>query len=145
MFHIRFCAGRTVLRLALTAAALAALFTASFRALAQEKTGTQYRYDAWKTEQGLPQNSVKAILQTKDGYLWFSTRFGVVRFDGMTFRVFDRFNTPELYYDNCLALAEDQADGSLWLATMVGVVRYNDQSCKSYRLCSGEALDRVWS
>jgi ligand-binding sensor domain-containing protein/signal transduction histidine kinase len=145
MSHERFCAGRAALRLTLSAAALAVLSSASFHALAQEKTGTQYRYDAWKTEQGLPQNSVKAILQTKDGYLWFSTRFGVVRFDGVTFRVFDRFNTPELSYDNCLALAEDQVDGSLWLATMFGVVRYKDQSFKRYKLCSGEELDRVWS
>jgi ligand-binding sensor domain-containing protein/signal transduction histidine kinase len=142
----RFRSGWIPCRPALTVAGLAVLFLASSAAWAQEEgRGTQYRYDVWKTEQGLPQNSVKSILQTKDGYLWFSTRFGVVRFDGVAFRVFDRFNTPELSYDNCVALAEDQRDGSLWLATMFGVVRYKDQSFKSYRLCTGEGMDRIWS
>ncbi|HKS38376.1 MAG TPA: two-component regulator propeller domain-containing protein, partial [Verrucomicrobiae bacterium] len=127
-------------------AGLMALFLACLPALGQEEEkDTQYRYDVWKTEQGLPQNSVKGILQTQDGYLWFSTRFGVVRFDGVAFRVFDRFNTPELSYDNCVALAEDQGDRSLWLGTMFGVVRYKDQSFKGYRLVTGVGMDRIWS
>jgi hypothetical protein len=32
-----------------------------------------YRFDNWTTEHGLPQNSVLAITQTRDGYLWFAT------------------------------------------------------------------------
>jgi ligand-binding sensor domain-containing protein len=49
-----------------------------------------YIHDAWRVEEGLPQNSVRAIVQTQDGYLWFGTQEGLVRFDGIRFKVFDR-------------------------------------------------------
>lgn len=37
----------------------------------------QYRINQWKTEDGLPQNTVECILQTQDGYLWIGTRIGL--------------------------------------------------------------------
>ena len=43
---------------------------------------------SWGTEAGLPQNTVNAIVQTRDGYLWLATRDGVARFDGVRFTVF---------------------------------------------------------
>ena len=43
---------------------------------------TQYRMEAWQTEQGLPLNTVQALLQTGDGYLWVGTGGGLARFDG---------------------------------------------------------------
>ena len=39
-------------------------------------------------EDGLPQSSVNAMLQTRDGFLWFGTHGGLVRFDGHAFRTF---------------------------------------------------------
>lgn len=50
----------------------------------------QYRFDTWTTENGLPQNTINDILQTRDGYLWLATYGGLVRFDGARFVVFDR-------------------------------------------------------
>ena len=99
------------------------LFLNSGGAPAAEVADTQYRFSTRKTEQGLPQNSVKAILQTHDGYLWFGTRFGIVRYDGVAFRVFDRVNTENLLYDNCLAITEEK-NGTVWFAAPQGVVRY---------------------
>ena len=45
----------------------------------------------WQVEQGLPQNKVTAVLQTRDGYLWVGTYNGLARFDGVRFTVFDIF------------------------------------------------------
>ena len=42
----------------------------------------QYRFDQWTADTGLPQNSVYAIKQTRDGYLWLATVDGLARFDG---------------------------------------------------------------
>src|SRR5689334_14442063 len=50
----------------------------------------------WETEHGLPENSATAIAQTKDGYLWFGTFNGLVRFDGVKFKVFTPENSPGL-------------------------------------------------
>ena len=44
--------------------------------------GAQYRFDVWTTDDGLPQNSVNDILQTRDSYIWLATYGGLVRFDG---------------------------------------------------------------
>src|SRR5262245_40465462 len=43
----------------------------------------QNRIDTWTTDNGLPQNSVTGLTQTPDGYIWFSTNDGLVRFDGV--------------------------------------------------------------
>ena len=46
---------------------------------------TQHILEKWTTENGLPQNSINDILQTRDGYLWLATHGGLVRFDGARF------------------------------------------------------------
>ncbi len=56
----------------------------------------QYRFDHWTADNGLPQNSVRDIVQTRDGYLWLATLDGLVRFDGVRFTVFRLVHTPTL-------------------------------------------------
>jgi ligand-binding sensor domain-containing protein/signal transduction histidine kinase len=94
---------------------------------------TQYGLDVWLTRDGLPQDSVKAILQTRDGYLWLGTWGGLARFDGVRFTVFNRTNTPALGDSHITALAED-ADGSLWIGTAnAGLIRLKDGVFESFR------------
>jgi len=64
----------------------------------------QYRFDHWTADDGLPQNSVYGIVQTNDGYLWFTTFDGLVRFDGVNFAVFNRNNTKGLTGNRILSL-----------------------------------------
>jgi signal transduction histidine kinase/streptogramin lyase len=89
----------------------------------------QFSYQTWQTGSGLPQNTIHGIVQTKDGYLWFATDGGVVRFDGYQFAVFDSRNTPALKSDNIRSLVEDD-EGTLWIGTGMGIVlrRGNDFS-----------------
>jgi len=70
-------------------------------ALEPNKAITQYIHEVWQTDDGLPQNSILAIAQTRDGYLWFGTEEGLVRFDGLIFTVFDKGNTEEIKH-NCI-------------------------------------------
>lgn len=93
-------------------------------ALDPERATTQYVHDSWQTEQGLPQNSIHSILQTRDGYLWLGTEEGLVRFDGIRFTVFDKRNTPTLKNNYIWTLFEDEK-GTLWIGTYGGgLVRY---------------------
>ena len=39
----------------------------------------------WRNADGLPSDSVTAIIQTHDGFLWVGTSAGLVRFDGVKF------------------------------------------------------------
>src|SRR5215470_8820561 len=73
-----------------------------------------YLRQTWQTAEGLPQNSVRAIVQTPEGYLWFATAEGLVRFDGNRFTVYDRTSTPPLPSGNISTLAV-AADGALWI------------------------------
>jgi ligand-binding sensor domain-containing protein len=50
-----------------------------------ESYAADWLVDAWRVEEGLPDNSVDAITQTPDGYLWLGTQGGLVRFDGVSF------------------------------------------------------------
>jgi ligand-binding sensor domain-containing protein/signal transduction histidine kinase len=83
----------------------------------------QPRFESWTTENGLPQNSIRDILQTRDGYLWLATEGGLVRFDGVRFVVFDR-SVPGIGSLRVGALREDR-HGTLWAGTTDGkVIRY---------------------
>src|SRR5688500_444612 len=54
---------------------------------------TQYVHRSWSSNDGLPQDSINAIAQTRDGYLWMATQEGLARFDGIEFVTFDARNT----------------------------------------------------
>ena len=103
--------------------ALLALFVAAapVSALDPRLALTQYGRRTWTSDQGLPQNSVHAIEQTADGYLWLGTQEGLARFDGVRFVVFDQKNTPAFSDHRVSALHEDRA-GSLWIGTWGGGV-----------------------
>jgi signal transduction histidine kinase/ligand-binding sensor domain-containing protein/CheY-like chemotaxis protein len=88
-------------------------------ALDPTKAITQYVQDVWNSDTGLPQNSVPAIVQTWDGYLWFGTEEGLVRFDGVRFTVFERENTPDLASNDVRALLVDRSR-NLWIGTHGG-------------------------
>src|SRR5437867_5971338 len=60
----------------------------------------EYRVTHWTAERGLPQNAIKALLQTRDGYLWIGTLNGLARFDGVRFKVFDHNNTSEMIHES---------------------------------------------
>src|SRR5947209_4463715 len=84
-----------------------------------------FRVKRWTTEDGLPQNRISSLKQTRDGYLWVGTWFGLARFDGIRFSVFNRFNTPELPDNTITSLAEDN-QGTLWVGTDKYLMRYSN-------------------
>jgi hypothetical protein len=86
----------------------------------------QLRIDKWTTDNGLPQNSVTGIARTRDGYIWFTTNEGLVRFDGVRFKVFNRSNTPEIT-NNRMSGAFADKSGTIWMSTEEGgVLCYKD-------------------
>src|SRR5262245_2869195 len=80
-------------------------------ALDPSKPLALYGIDVW--QDGLPQSTVNAIVQTRDGYVWLGTYEGAVRFNGVSFTTFDRANTPEIKSNLVVELLEDR-EGALW-------------------------------
>jgi diguanylate cyclase (GGDEF)-like protein len=84
----------------------------------------EYAVELYTTANGLPQSSVLAMVQTRDGYLWLGTYEGLARFDGQAFTIFDKSNTPEMESNGIKALAEDP-QGGLWVGTTSGLLRFS--------------------
>src|SRR5271157_1423022 len=84
---------------------------------------TQFGHDVWTTSNGLPSDSIRAIAQTADGYLWFATSHGLVRFDGVSFTAFEGASLPLLQHTLITTLLA-APDGSLWIGTGInGLLR----------------------
>jgi signal transduction histidine kinase/ligand-binding sensor domain-containing protein len=105
-------------------------------AIAQGVSIDNYVVTQWGMEQGLPQSSVNDLLQSQDGYIWFATFGGLVRFDGINFTTYDRSNTPGLRSDRILDLFED-SKGALWLGTEDGITRFENGVGTTYIIREG--------
>ncbi len=84
--------------------------------IAEKSLGIEsdYSIEVFNSESGLPQNSVIDILQTADGYLWFSTFSGLVRFDGIKFTLLNSQNTKGIIPSAIVKLYEDKQK-NVWL------------------------------
>src|SRR5687767_13489019 len=94
--------------IAFTSLFLICVFSALSIAVDRKSGLPEFIRETWLTENGLPQNTVHDIAQTADGYIWIATDGGLARFDGITFTVFDKQNTPELKTGEIHALLADR-------------------------------------
>ncbi|MCP4147456.1 MAG: response regulator [bacterium] len=102
----------------------------------------QYAYDSWGMGEGLPEDNVRAVLQTKDGYLWAGTDGGLARFDGVRFEVFDKQKVKQLTNDWIGSLCEDRR-GNLWMGSTNGIFRMKNGQFTNYNTKDGLAVDMV--
>ncbi len=119
------------------------IFTLALCAHGEE---SRFVVDSWGVQDGLPTLTIKALLQTRDGYLWISTAAGLTRFDGLQFQTYDRSNTPEMIGDEFSAygLWEDR-EGSVWAGTMnAGLVRYRDGKFERWDKSRGLPSDTIY-
>lgn len=86
------------------------------------------KFKHYTASDGLSQRSVMAILQDKEGYLWFGTRDGLNRFDGNRFTVYKHHlgDTTSLSNNNVHSIYED-TNGNLWIGTQNGLNKYNPE------------------
>jgi len=131
-----------VARFAVSLLALAATLAAPAFALDPATALTQYGHERWTTGNGLPQNTIAAIAQTKDGYLWLATPVGLARFDGVRFVLFDTANSA-LPHNKVWSLFAAR-DGALWIGTDGGgVTRLKDGRMHTFSTQSGLGNDIV--
>src|SRR6266508_3732464 len=85
-----------------------------------------YSRRVWRSADGLPEDFAQSLAQTQDGYLWIGTSGGLARFDGVSFVVFNRENTPAFLDDSVYSLLVTK-DGTLWAGTEGGgLIRYKN-------------------
>jgi ligand-binding sensor domain-containing protein/signal transduction histidine kinase len=108
-----------------------------------ERGSSDYTVDSWQTPDGLPANTITAITQTPDGYLWLGTLNGLARFDGVRFKVFGK--SDGLPNPRVLCLLLDRS-GTLWIGTEGGgVARWQNGIFSNFRKEDGLANNVVQS
>src|SRR5882724_5088130 len=96
----------------------------------------EFTLDQWTTVDGLPQNSVNAIAQTPDGYIWVGTFGGLARFDGLRFNVVERIDAAGRHVDRVLSLAA-APDSALWIGTENGLLQYHSGHFRHFTEADG--------
>ena len=92
-------------------------------ALNPAKALTQYTRTVWTQGQGLPQDTIHALAQTPDGYLWVGTDEGLARFDGYEFVAFSKDSGA--LPDNSVSALTVGPSGTLWIGTSQGLTGYS--------------------
>ena len=133
----------TLPRAAVLAFVLACLCTLPCFGLDSAKNLRQYVLRTWTSEQGLPQNSIRAMLQTRDGLLWIGTRGGLARFDGAAFVLYKAGSSNSIPGESITGLAEDR-DGSLWISSAGGLTRYRNGNFRNYSSRDGLPGNSIW-
>ena len=101
-----------------------------------------FHHQVWSTEDGLPQASVHALLQSREGYLWIATEDGAARFDGQSFRVLNGASAPAFASNDVGSLAEDQS-GDIWFGTSDGLVRKHGEEYRRFAERDGLPSDEI--
>ncbi|HXC99176.1 MAG TPA: two-component regulator propeller domain-containing protein, partial [Verrucomicrobiae bacterium] len=76
-----------------------------------------FTFRSWQRQQGLPQDLIRSIAQTRDGYLWIGTDDGVARFDGVKFV---SFGLPEGLHSGSVRTLFGDSEGTLWIGSVGG-------------------------
>jgi streptogramin lyase len=107
-----------------------------------ESARGQYGFEVWNVDNGMPENEIRGITQTPDGYLWIATFNGLARFDGVHLTVFSR-ETPGLLSNQFGTMLQGRG-GDLWLDSVDrGLVRYHNGVFGAYGRQYGVPADII--
>ncbi|MES2571141.1 MAG: two-component regulator propeller domain-containing protein, partial [Verrucomicrobiota bacterium] len=105
--------------------------------------GHEYLFATWQTAEGLPANTVTALVQTRDGWLWIGTTNGLARFDGVRFTAFGESHGLPGLRISCLL---EDSRGLLWVGTEGGgFAQWDDGRFRTVVLGEGSAENTVLS
>lgn len=70
----------------------------------------------WNAEDGIPANSITDICQDKDGYIFFGTYSGLIRFDGIKFLTINKFYDKQYDFLSARSIMQD-SNGNFWIGS----------------------------
>lgn len=95
-------------------------------------------------EEGLSQNTVKAILKDGDGYMWFGTRDGLNKYDGYKITIYKhQSGKKKSLSDNFINTIYEDRQGNLWIGTAKGLDRFDRDSETFEHYAIGESAVNV--
>jgi ligand-binding sensor domain-containing protein/signal transduction histidine kinase len=83
----------------------------------ESETGaeTPFTFRSWQREQGLPENFVRALAQTRNGYIWVGSDEGVSWFDGVNF---SSLGLREGFQSGPVRVLYGDSQGALWIGSV---------------------------
>ena len=103
---------------------------------------SQYAHSSWKVRDGFFKESIGAIAQTPDGYLWLGTQFGLFRFDGVRPVEFQPPAGQQLPSDYIRGLLAAR-DGRLWISTWLGLASWKAGKLTHYPELAGQSAGNL--
>jgi PAS domain S-box-containing protein len=94
---------------------------------------SHYVSDNWQVGDGLPDVMVNGMVRAADGYIWLATSYGLARFDGYRFEVYNTQNCKAIASNKVGAVLEDSA-GRLWIGTDEGLAIFENGRFKAFEL-----------
>ena len=93
-----------------------------------------YGFSGIDTENGLSNNSVNSILQDSRGYMWFSTYYGLNRYNGYSIKNFySTSDKEETLSSNFITKLIEDNNGDIWVGTKFGLNRFDKDTEKFKR------------
>ncbi len=83
----------------------------------------QVAYHNFNSNDGLPSNEVYCVSQDREGFLWFGTDHGIVRYNGYNFKT---YTTADGLTDNTILDIKGDEDNQIWAITLSGGMCYFD-------------------
>jgi len=110
------------------------------------------QFRRYGTFNGLPSSSVYAVAQAPDGAIWFGTKGGIARYDGVAFKVYRHMaDDPRSLYDNGIATLLFDRQGQLWAAGLEAGLNRFDPATQTFQHWAHDpdraesiASDKVW-
>ncbi|HTD28228.1 MAG TPA: diguanylate cyclase, partial [Xanthomonadaceae bacterium] len=101
-----------------------------------------FRFQHIVGEHGLAQNTVSALLQDREGYIWVATQGGLHRYDGQDYRQFEQASDdPASLPDNFVTALAEGDSGTLWVGTSSAYVAELDLATGHFRRLLPADLD----
>jgi PAS domain S-box-containing protein len=118
------------------------LFAAIIFADVPKNQYANIKFERLSIGQGLPQSTVFCILQDKRGFMWFGTQYGLSRYDGHTFKLYDYNpkNPNSLSHNLVISLFEDDS-GMLWVGTWGGGLNRFDRKTEKFKIYKNNPED----
>lgn len=105
----------------------------------------RYINRVWTTKDGLPQHTINAIVQDHNGYVWIGTEDGLARFDGIQFKIFNKYNTDGLKHNSITCLTMNR-HGDLWIGTFGGgLTLYQNGAFRNFNSENGLINNFIWT
>jgi len=92
------------------------------------------RFIRLSLEKGVALNLTYDMIQDNEGYLWFGTMYGLVRYDGINFKnyKYEPENPESISFNDIISLFED-SKGNLWIGTWGGGLNMLNANRKSFK------------